>query len=59
MNRKIVFSKSYLRFHNQLKALKEGKLRMVKKLAHEARHELEARSLIKQLDLTFTAYDYR
>lgn len=58
MNRKIIFSKSYLRFHNQLDALKEGKLRMVKKLANEAKYELETRSLIKQLNLTFTAYDY-
>ncbi|OGG12668.1 hypothetical protein A3D77_04085 [Candidatus Gottesmanbacteria bacterium RIFCSPHIGHO2_02_FULL_39_11] len=59
MKRKVIFTKGYIRFHDQVKALKEGKLRMVKKLAHEARHELEARSLIKQLNLRFTAYDYR
>lgn len=40
LNRK-KFSDAYLRFKRQLDALKEDDLRTVKRLAREARHELE------------------
>ena len=45
------FTYSYIRFHNQLKALQKGKIRIVKKIAREARHELEMKSNLSQLKL--------
>jgi hypothetical protein len=57
MRRKVIFSKAYLRFHDQVKALKNGRLGVVKRLAKEAALELENRT--RQLDFSLTAYDYR
>ncbi|MBI4067677.1 hypothetical protein HY407_04795 [Candidatus Gottesmanbacteria bacterium] len=39
--RKKQFSAAYIRFHNQLMALHEGKIRQVKQIARDARQELD------------------
>ena len=44
-------STSYLRWRQQLSALHEGKLRKVKKIANEARKELEEKTQYRQLNV--------
>ena len=45
------FTYSYLRFHKQLRALQDGKIKLVKKLAAEARDDLAMKANLSQLKL--------
>jgi hypothetical protein len=49
--RKKSFSEAYLRWRKQLKALHNGNMRTVRKLAREARHELEMKANNGQMRL--------
>jgi len=49
------FTAAYLRFHKQLTGLKEGKIKLVKKLGKEAEYELAAKDGLYQLPLGYIA----
>lgn len=45
---------SYLRFHNQLMALKKGKMDLVRRFGSEARREIEMKAGMNQLHLRYS-----
>ena len=55
--KKTKFTAQYLRFNKQLTALQNGKLDVVKRLAREARRELEFKNNLYQLKLHMLPYD--
>lgn len=57
--RKNKFTLQYLRFNKQLTALQDGRLDIVKRLAREARRELEYKSNLYQLKISMPVYENR